>query len=333
MSSVISRGTTPSWQGRGTGPLRAMCEVLAARKIGAYHSLTFVAPEMAERAKPGQFVSIGVKTAGAVLRRPFSIYSVSRHGPWAGTIEVVFDVIGPGTEWLATLAKHDVVDLVGPLGRSFPIPQQDVDCLLVGGGYGAAPLLYLAQRLQQEGMRVHMAMGAATQDRLFNVIEAKRLSATASFATDDGSFGTPGKVTDVMERFLNDMPQIGVVYACGPMAMLGAVTEVMEKMLTDANIGAVYACGPMPMLAAATAVARQHRVAIQVAVEEAMACGVGVCMTCVLPYHAGKGQVINVRSCVEGPVLNGKKIVWDQFTKPAEDNPDTPEEPEAELRP
>ena len=304
MSSVISRGATQSWQGRGTGPLRAMCEVLAARKIGTYQSLTFVAPEMAERAEPGQFISIGVKTAGAILRRPFSIYSVSRHGPWAGTIEVVFDVIGPGTEWLATLTKHDVVDLVGPLGQGFPIPQQDVDCLLVGGGYGTAPLLYLAQRLQQDGLRVHMVMGAATQERLFNVIEAKRLSATAAFATDDGSFGTPGRVT-----------------------------EVMDKMLTESTIGVVYACGPMPMLAAATAVARKHKVAIQVAVEEAMACGVGVCMTCVLPYNIGNGEIGNVRSCVEGPVLNGKRIVWDRYNPPAEPMVEPADEPEAELRP
>lgn len=300
MSSVVSRGVTASIQGRSTtGPLRAMCEVLAARRIGAYHSLTFVAPEMAERAQPGQFMSVGVKTAGAILRRPFSIYSVSRHGPWAGTIEIVFDVVGPGTEWLSTLAKHDVVDLVGPLGRGFPIPQQDVECLLVGGGYGAAPLLYLAQKLQQEGMRVHMVLGAGTQERLFNVIEAKRLSATAAFTTDDGTFGTQGRVTDVMER-----------------------------MLTEQSIGVVYACGPMRMLAAATDVVRRHgRIPIQVAVEEEMACGVGVCMTCVLPHSKGNGEVVNVRACVEGPVLSGRKIVWEQLldrsTIPAAEVDDT----------
>jgi dihydroorotate dehydrogenase electron transfer subunit len=304
VSSVVSRGSTSSMQGRGSGPLRAMCEVLAARRIGEYYSLTFVAPEMAERAEPGQFVSIGVKTAGAILRRPFSIYSVSRHGPWAGTIEIVFDVAGPGTEWLATLAKHDVVDLVAPLGRAFPIPAQDVECLLVGGGYGAAPLLFLAQKLQQENLRVHMVMGAGSQDRLFNVIEAKRLSATAAFTTDDGSFGTPGKVTDVMQRMLTDTPHIGVVYACGPMAMLGAVT----------------------------AVARRHKVAVQVAVEEAMACGVGVCMTCVLPVKRD-GEIVHVRSCVEGPVLNGKRIAWERVGAPSAAAPEPADEPEAELRP
>ncbi|MPZ74376.1 MAG: dihydroorotate dehydrogenase electron transfer subunit [Nitriliruptorales bacterium] len=236
---------------------------------------------MAERAAPGQFVTLAVDGNGTLLRRPFSIYAVSRHGPWAGTIEIIFDVGGPGTRWMSTLGKHDVVDLVGPLGRPFPVPQQQVGCLLVGGGYGAAPLLYLAQRLQQVNLRVDMILGAATQDRLFNAIEAKRLATTALFTTEDGSFGTQGRVTDVMERALDS----------------GAV-------------GAIYACGPMPMLRAVSEVAKHHRIAVQVAVEEAMACGVGVCMTCVIPYRR-EGQIVNVRSCVEGPVLNGRRIRWD----------------------
>ena len=281
MSSVVSRGTSPRAQGRSSGPLRAACEVLAYRRIGAYHSLTFVAPDMAERAAPGQFVTLAVDGNGTLLRRPFSIYSVSRHGPWAGTIEIVFDVVGPGTKWMSSLVKHDIVDIVGPLGRAFPVPQQQVGCLLVGGGYGAAPLLYLAQRLQQANLRVDMILGAGSQERLFNAIEAKRLATTALFTTEDGSFGTQGRVTDVMERALDS----GVV-------------------------GAIYACGPMPMLRAVSEIAKRHRIAIQVAVEEAMACGVGVCMTCVVPYKR-EGQVVNVRSCVEGPVLNGRRIQWD----------------------
>ena len=281
MSSVISRGSASGRQGRAAGPLRAPCEVLAYRRIGAYHSLTFVAPDMAERAAPGQFVTLAVGGNGTLLRRPFSIYAVSRHGPWAGTIEIVFDVAGPGTEWMSTLVKHDVVDIVGPLGKAFPIPQQQVGCLLIGGGYGAAPLLYLAQRLQLANLRVDMIMGAASQERLFNAIEAKRLATTALFTTEDGSFGTQGRVTDVMDRAL-ESGVVGAIYACGPMAMLRAVSDA----------------------------AKRHRIAIQVAVEGAMACGVGVCMTCVVPYKR-KGQVVNLRSCVDGPVFDGKRIQWD----------------------
>jgi len=295
-----SRGRAPSVQGRADGPLRAQCEVLAYQRIGNYHSLTFVAPEMAERARPGQFVSVAVKGEGTLLRRPFSIYSVSRHGPWAGTIEIVFDVVGPGTRYLSKLAKHESVDIVGPLGRSFPMPQQAVDCLLVGGGYGAAALLFLAQRLQQSSLRVSIVLGAATQNRLFNIIEAKRLSASSAFTTEDGSFGTHGRVTDVLER-----------------------------MLAGGTVGVIYACGPMPMLAAVTAVAREHRVAVQVAVEEAMACGVGVCMTCVLPVRRDR-RTVNLRACVEGPVFNGKSILWERLGQQAEEDVASGEEATAE---
>jgi dihydroorotate dehydrogenase electron transfer subunit len=261
--------------------------VLARRRIGVYHSLTFVAPEIAAQAEPGQFVSIGVDPGAAILRRPLSLYSVSQSGPWAGTIEVVFEATGPGTEWLATRGKHDVVDIVGPLGSPFPLPQQPVGCLLIGGGYGAAPLLFLAGALKKRSLRVDMILGAATQERLFNAIEAKRLSASAHFATEDGSAGTKGRVTDVMERVLD----------------------------TGAT-GVVYACGPMPMLAAVSKIAARRRIPVQVAVEEAMACGVGVCWTCVIPYRAG-GEVRNLRACIEGPCLNGARVLWDEIGAPA----------------
>jgi dihydroorotate dehydrogenase electron transfer subunit len=294
MSSVVSRGVAGTVQGRGTGPLRAQCEVLAYRKIGAYHSLTFVAPEMAERSQPGQFVSVGVEGAGTLLRRSFSIYQVSQHGPWAGTVEIIFDVVGAGTAWLATRQKHDVVDLVGPLGRPFPLPTQPVTCLLVGGGYGAAPLLYLAQALQHQGLRVDLISGAKSQDRIFNAIEAKRLSASAVFTTEDGSLGQQGLVTDVMDRVID-----------------------------NAHTGVIYACGPMRMLAAVAGVAARRDIPCQVAVEEHMACSTGVCWTCVVPYQRKEG-LRNLRACTEGPVFNAARIAWDAIGNEAMSQPILP---------
>lgn len=285
-------------RGRAEGPLQARCEVLATRKVGAYWSLTFVAPDLAQRAQPGQFVSLGVDLDGAVLRRAFSIARLSQRGPWAGTVEVVFAVVGRGTDWLARRRKHDVVDVVGPLGRAFPLPAQPVSCLLVGGGYGAAPLLFLAERLLADGLRVDMVLGAATAERLFNAIEAKRLSTNAVFTTEDGSLGTAGRVTDVLDAAA-DGGGSGVVYGCGPMAMLAAVARW----------------------------ARERGLPSQMAVEEEMACGTGVCWTCVVPVRRKHG-VRNERACVEGPVFNGARVQWDAIGTPAMADP----RPDAEPR-
>lgn len=287
MERIVPTGTVSGVRGRAEGPLHARCEVLATRKVGSYWAVTFVAPELASRAEPGQFVSIAVEVAGAVLRRPFSIAGVSQRGPWAGTLDIVFDVVGDGTRWLAARTKHDVVDLVGPLGRPFPIPAQPVSCLLVGGGYGAAPLLYLAERLIAEGLRADTVLGAARGDRIFNAIEAKRLSTNAHFTTEDGSLGTKGVVTDVL-----------------------------DGVADHARSGVVYGCGPMPMLAAVADWARQRGLPSQMAVEEEMACGTGVCWTCVVPVRRRHG-VRNVRACTEGPVFSGSRVQWDAIRDPA----------------
>ena len=262
------------------GPVQATCTVLGTGSIGSYRSLQLTAPEIAWRARPGQFISIAVEGRGSLLRRPFSLYRVLPH-KGSGTIEIVYNVIGEGTRWLAERDRHDAVDVVGPLGNGFPLPQQPDPCLLVGGGYGGAPLLYLAERLRDEGCRVDVIFGAGTADRLFNIIDAKRLSATATFTTDDGSSGVHGMVTDVFD-------------------------DTVDR----AGTRIVYACGPMPMLAAVAEAAARRRLPCQVAVEEAMACGVGGCMTCVVPVHTDAG-VRNVRACYEGPVFLGRRVAWD----------------------
>src|SRR6266498_3366730 len=123
--------------------MRAKCEVLSNRRAGIYWSLTLVAPEIAHVAKPGQFIEIAVpEDRTMLLRRPFSIHQASRRGGWAGTLEVVFDVVGPGTAWLSEAKPHEVLDVIGPLGRPFQPPREQTSCLLVGGGYGAAPLYF-----------------------------------------------------------------------------------------------------------------------------------------------------------------------------------------------
>ena len=280
--------------------IRSKCEVLSVRRSGVYYSLTLVAPEIAEAARPGQFVQIAVPEGlDILLRRPFSIHQASRRGGWAGTLEVVFDVIGPGTKWLATTKAHDTLDVIGPLGRAFQYPKDDrISCLLVGGGYGAAPLHFLAEELRGRGKVVNMLVGARSDDRVFKPIEAKRLAASVWITTEDGSMGDQGIVTDLL-------------------------ADLLERTAAEA----VYACGPNPMLRAVAAMTTERKIPCQVAIEEQMACGIGVCWSCVVPLLATDGQGWwNVRTCMEGPVFNAARVWWGRWL--GEDQADeTPIEP------
>jgi dihydroorotate dehydrogenase electron transfer subunit len=273
------------------GPLQVAGQVLTTRRVGAYHHLTLVAPGLAERTRPGQFVALatGGPDSGLTLRRAFSIYRTSARGVYGGTVDVVVGVKGAGTAWLAAAPPHTPVDVVGPLGRPFSLPRDAASVTLVGGGYGAAPLFGLAEALASRGCRIDFVLGAGSEDRLFGVLDAKRMAASVAVTTDDGSAGTRGRVTDVLPRVM-DAARTEVVYACGPMAMLRAVTRVAE----------------------------QRGVPTQCAVEESMACGIGVCMTCVLPVVGDDGLTRMVRSCTDGPVFAGDRVRWDDVgTVPA----------------
>jgi dihydroorotate dehydrogenase electron transfer subunit len=265
-------------------PVQVHGEVLTTRRVGAYHHLSLVAPGIAEQTRPGQFVALAVggPDTALLLRRAFSIYRVSSTGVYGGTVEIVFAARGPGTEWLARQQPHSPVDVVGPLGRPFALPREPVSATLVGGGYGSAPLFGLAETLRSRGSRVDFVLGAGSEHRLFGALDAKRMASTVAITTDDGSTGLRGRVTDVL-------------------------AQVMERAGTDV----VYACGPMAMLQAVSRVCADRGVTAQCAVEESMACGIGVCMTCVLPVRDEDGMTRMVRSCVEGPVFRGEQVRWE----------------------
>jgi dihydroorotate dehydrogenase electron transfer subunit len=273
-------------------PVQVTGEVLSLRRLAGYHSMTVVAPGIAETAKAGQFVTVAVggPDTSMLMRRPFSIYQIRERGVYGGTVEFVFSVEGRGTRWLADRHPHEPIDIVGPLGRPFALPKEPATCVLVGGGYGTAPLFPLADALRARGCRVDFVIGAAREERLFGALDAKRISATLSVTTDDGSVGVRGRVSDVL-----------------------------PDVLAAAKADVVYACGPMPMLRAVDRIARDAGVACQVAVEELMACGIGVCMTCVLPVIGDDGLTRMVRSCVEGPVFHSDRVRFDEVgTIPAD---------------
>ena len=265
-------------------PLQVKGEVLSIRKVGAYQSLTVVAPGVPELTRPGHFlaVQVGGPESSMLLRRAFAIYDVKDRGVYGGTVEFVFAVHGKGTAWLSARRPQDKLDVVGPLGKPFRLPKSAVNATLVGGGYGSAPLLPLARALRERGCRVDVVLGAGSADRLFGQLDAKRLADSIAVTTDDGSTGVKGRVSDVLPG-------------------------VLDKAKTDV----VYACGPMPMLRAVADQCAERGIPCQVAVEESMACGIGVCMTCVLPVIGDDGLTRMVRSCVEGPVFLADRVRWD----------------------
>ncbi len=268
--------------------VQCTAHVVSNEPAGAYRHLVLSAPGVGEIAQPGQFVALAVggSPTAMLLRRSFSLFAAaatSEHGP---TVEIVVAAHGPGSTWVTQLRVGDSLDLVGPLGKPFLSADQhrsgQAPVVLVGGGYGSAPLLWLAQELIAAGRAVHVVLGAASQDRLFGVEQARAIGAQVHVTTDDGSAGTPGRVT-----------------------------AVLPALLADSGAGDVYACGPMAMLAAVHEVALAAEVRSWVAVEESMACGIGVCMTCVLPIRHPDGVTRMTRSCVDGPTFAGQAVRWD----------------------
>ena len=266
-------------------PVQVRGEVLDVRRAGSYYVLSITAAGLPEQAKPGHFVavSIGGDESGLLLRRAFSIHHTQSRGVFGGTVDIVVSPHGPGTRWLADRKPHDMLDIVGPLGKPFSIPRDRVNAILVGGGYGSAPLFMLAEALRERGCRVDMLFGASTEEKLFGVLEAKRASSTLTLTTEDGSVGVTGRVTDVL-----------------------------PEMIESVNADIVYACGPMGMLSSVAQISTERGVYSQCAVEEAMACGIGVCMSCVLPVIGDDGVTRMVRSCVEGPIFRGDRVRWSE---------------------
>ncbi|MGX7679562.1 dihydroorotate dehydrogenase electron transfer subunit [Jatrophihabitans sp. DSM 45814] len=292
LSGSASGGTGSTGPGRSSDAVQESGEILDVTKLGEYVQFTVVAPGVARGYRPGQFVAVAVggPDTSMLLRRAFALYGVKPGTEYAGTIQFVVAAHGRGTEWLVRQQIGARLDLVGPLGVPFPLPQPGVPAVLVGGGYGTAPLIPLAEMLLSQESELEVIIGAATASRLFGELQVKRLVGAVTVTTDDGSAGQRGWVTDPLPSAIERLGA-EIVYGCGPMGMLRAVGEV----------------------------AQAHAIPALVAVEESMACGIGVCMTCVLPVVDSDGLSRFVRSCVEGPVFDAGRVRWaDVGTLPAD---------------
>jgi dihydroorotate dehydrogenase electron transfer subunit len=265
-----------------------LAPIMSNKRVGQYHQIILNIGELALHCKPGNFVAINVggDSSRMVLRRAFAISRVSTNSVVGGTMELIVAPHGQGSKWLCAQGEGAMIDVVTPLGTAFGIPTEPVPVLLVGGGYGSAPLFGLAEVLNARGCRVDMLLGASTAAKIYAPMEGKRAVNSMRIYTEDGSMGQRGRVTDPIAEIIKDL-----------------------------DIAVVYSCGPMPMLRAITAITDQFNVVHQCAVEESMACGIGICMTCVLPVENEDGSVSMLRSCIDGPVMDGSKVKWEQVGK------------------
>jgi len=241
---------------------------------GEYYRLR-LRPAQPFAAQPGQFAMVKVSEGiDPLLRRPFSIHRVV--GADSGEFELLFRVVGSGTRLLARTHVGDRVDVLAPLGRGFRL--EAARPLLVGGGVGVAPLLFLAEALLARGASPKLLLGGRADRDVLCHDDFACLAVPYALATEDGSLGEPGLVTRLLERELGEAAD-GVV---------------------------VYACGPLPMLAAVAVLCQQSGVPCQVSLEAHMACGVGACLGCVVP---GTRETY-LRVCKEGPVFDAHEIDW-----------------------
>ena len=265
--------------------------VISNKRVGAYHQIILSVGEVVRHCRPGNFIAIqvGGDSSRMVLRRAFAISRTSESAQFGGTVELIVAPHGTGSKWLCAQGEGSEVDVVTPLGRSFGVPTEPANALLIGGGYGSAPLFGLADLLKSRGCRVDMILGASNGSKIYAPMEGKRSVNSLKIFTEDGSMGESGRVTSQLASIIEERG-VEIIYSCGPMAMLKAITEIADI----------------------------HGVIHQASVEESMACGIGICMTCVLPVKDSDGKIAMKRSCIDGPVMDGSSVCWDLVGKSTE---------------
>jgi dihydroorotate dehydrogenase electron transfer subunit len=260
---------------RSRPPSDDRARVVQREALGGEYFRLRLRPSRPFEAQPGQFAMIKVTDGiDPLLRRPFSIHRTM--GKESGEFEILFKVVGSGTRILSQAHVGDRLDVLAPLGRGFRL--RGTRPLIVGGGIGVAPLLFLAEEFLGQGARPKLLLGGRKDRDILCHNDFQCLAVPFAVATEDGSLGEPG-----------------------------LVTRLLERELEGGTPGAtVYACGPPPMLAAVSHLCRQRQVPCQVSLEAHMACGVGACLGCVAPGV----RAPYLRVCKEGPVFDAEEIRW-----------------------
>ena len=273
-------------------PVDIDAAVIANRRLSAdYNVLAFDAPEIATAARPGQFVMIkasgGELDAAPLLRRPFSIFQILRDASGRPSGVSIFNKrIGAGTALLSSVEPGTHLAVLGPLGRPFETIDSPAEGWMVAGGVGLAPFVTLASALAARGTKTTLFYGARRAEELHCVELFEALGVEIVLATEDGSRGARGRVT---------VP-LGSALAARPLG----------------NPVKLFVCGPTPMMRACARLAAEHGRACEVSLEQVMGCGLGGCYSCVVLAHGTDGgQAHHTRTCVDGPVFDATRIVWE----------------------
>lgn len=265
--------------------LQQKAKILSNREVaGGVFRMEIHSPPLVSCGLPGQFVSLRVGNGLVpLLRRPLSIFKTD---PKAGAVGLLYRVVGTGTRLLSGMKAGEFLDLIGPLGRGFSSPGEMGQAVIVAGGLGVAPLFFLTQVLSGRGVAVQFLQGAKESGQLLCCDELRSMGAELHVSTDDGSRGWHGFVTELL-------------------------AEILEKGGLDPQTTAIFATGPEPMMKRIAALARQHQLPAQFSLERHMACGLGVCLGCVVPCLSEDGDPVYRRVCADGPVFDLQEIAWD----------------------
>ncbi len=264
--------------------LRTPAEVIATRRTGAFRQLTLVAPGIADIARVGQLVSAAVGGPASALlgRRTVPIAAASPSGTYGGTVEIVVDTDGDaGMQWLAERRTHDEIELIGPVGRPFPLPTGAVDALVVGVGASAAAVSWLSGALRDRGCRVDLVLAGSDDRHLVGVIDARRIV---------------GNVTVVQPTAEADLVE--------------GLAAVVLRQLRAREISVVYAAGGARELAAIATAAAPSGVVVQCCIDAEMPCGTGLCGSCEVPVVTRTGDRHTIRCCTEGAVVRADRVRW-----------------------
>ncbi len=247
------------------------------RDTDLYFRVVVRAPQIAPLVQPGQFVHVRIlPLKQALLRRPFSVFQVSD-----GTLSLLYKTVGQGTEVLSRMRPGEELSLIGPLGHGFTVPRPGGEVpLLVAGGYGMAALFLLAQRSPQKGI---VFVGGRRRVDILCETEFRALGWEVRVTTEDGSHGQKGVVTEAL----------------------------LAELKRRAPGRKLFACGPTPMLKAVGQLAAEHNLPAELSLDQHMGCGIGVCLTCVVPVKTAGGWEYQ-RTCTEGPVFDFRRIAWEE---------------------